>query len=79
MFYVWLYVTLCPFEFAIILMGKRERAVLFAWFVLLVSRDCCEALPRDLQFVIVVFPDLTHLLFSFNHNVKRSRAKVNVL
>ena len=30
------------------------------------SRDCCVALPRDatgcLQFVIVVFPDHTHLL-----------------
>ena len=24
----------------------EERAVCFAWFVLLVSRDCCVALPR---------------------------------
>ena len=31
------------------------------------SRDCCVALPRGamdcLQFVIVVFPDHTHLLY----------------
>ena len=32
-------------SFAIILMGKRELVV-FAWFVFLVSRDCCVALPR---------------------------------
>ena len=30
-------------SFAIILMGNRE---LVAWFVFLVSRDCCVALPR---------------------------------
>ena len=43
------------------------RAGCFAWFVFLVSRDCCEALPRGdmgfLRFVIVVFLDHTHLLF----------------
>ena len=34
-------------SFAIILMGKRERAGCFALFVFLVSCDCCMALPRD--------------------------------
>ena len=33
-----------PSNFAIILMGKRELC--FAWFVFLVSRDCCVALSR---------------------------------
>ena len=45
----------------------EERAGWFALIVFLVSRDCCVALPRDatgcLQFVIVVFPAHTHLLF----------------
>ena len=35
------------------------------------SSDCCVALPRSamcvLQFVIVVFPDHTHLLFFYVH------------
>ena len=30
-------------------MGKRERAGCFALFVLLVSRDCCVALPRGVM------------------------------
>ena len=34
-------------SFAIILMGKRERAGCFVLFVFLVSRDCCVALPHD--------------------------------
>ena len=36
-----------PSSFAISLMGKRERerAGSFAWFVFLVSHDCCVALP----------------------------------
>ena len=35
-------------SFAIILMGKRELAAgCFTLFVLLVSRDCCVALPHD--------------------------------
>ena len=43
MFYILLlYVHSC---FAIILMGKRERAGCFASFVFLVSRDCCVAIP----------------------------------
>ena len=53
-------------SFAIILMGKRELVVLlslscgciviFVWLFLAVPWDC-------LHFVIVVFPDHTHLLF----------------
>ena len=27
-------------------LGEEKRARCFAWFVLLVSRDCCVALPR---------------------------------
>ena len=53
-------------SFAMILMGKREL-VAFAKFVFLMSLDCCVALPRGamgfLQFVILVYPDHTHLLF----------------
>ena len=52
-------------SFAIILMGNRAGD--FAYFVFLVSRNCCVALPRGamgfLQIVIVVYPDHTHLLF----------------
>ena len=33
--------------FAMILMGKREKAGCFALFVFLVSRDCCVALSHD--------------------------------
>ena len=39
----------------------------FALFVFLVYHDCCVALPRNAtaltEFVIVVFPDHTHLIF----------------
>ena len=35
-----------PSSFAIILMGE-ERVGCFAYFVFLVSRDCCVALPRS--------------------------------
>ena len=51
---------------AIILMGKRELIALLnlsSWFLVMVER-LFLAVPRDcLQFVIVVFPDHTHLLF----------------
>ena len=58
--------ALCPSSFAIILMGKRELVALLSlsswclvivvWLFLAVPWVC-------LQFVIVVFPDHTHLLF----------------
>ena len=51
---------------AIILMGKRELIALFhfsSWCLVMVER-LFLAMPRGcLQFVIVVFPDHTHLLF----------------
>ena len=65
LFYVLLYVTLCPFSIAIILMGKRELNALLnlsSWCLVMVDR-LFLAVPRGcLQFVIVVFPDHTHLL-----------------
>ena len=59
---------------AIILMGKRELIALLnlsSWCLVMVER-LFLAVPRGcLQFVIVVFPDHTHLLFlilkTFNH------------
>ena len=51
---------------AIILMGKREMVALLnlsSWCLVMVER-LFLAVPRGcLQFVIVVFPDHTHLLF----------------
>ena len=51
---------------AIILMGKRELIALLnlsSWCLVMVKR-LFLAVPRGcLQFVIVVFPDQTHLLF----------------
>ena len=51
---------------AIILMGKRELVALLnlsSWCLVMVDR-LFLAVPRGcLQFVIVVFPDHTHLLF----------------
>ena len=51
---------------AIILMGKRELIALLnlsSWCLVMVGR-LFLAVPQDcLQFVIVVFPDHTHLLF----------------
>ena len=51
---------------AIILMGKRELIALLnlsSWCLLMVER-LFLAVPRGcLQFVIVVFPDHTHILF----------------
>ena len=51
---------------AIILMGKRELVALLnlsSWCLVMVER-LFLAVPRGcLQFVVVVFPDHTHLLF----------------
>ena len=66
MFYVLLYVTYVHSSIAIILMGKRELIALLnlsSWCLVMVER-LFLAVPRgSLQFVIVVFPDHTHLLF----------------
>ena len=51
---------------AIILMGKRELVVLlylFSWCLALVERLFLAVPQGCLRFVIVVFPDNTHLLF----------------
>ena len=52
---------------AIILMGKRELAALLnlsSWCLVMVERLFLTVPGGCLRFVIVVFPDLTHLLFS---------------
>ena len=51
---------------AIILMGKRELIALLnlsSWCLVMVKRLFLAVLRGCLQFVIVVFPDHTHLLF----------------
>ena len=55
------------YSIEIILMGKRELVALLnlsSWCLVMVERPFL-AVPRGcLRFVIVVFPDHTHLLFS---------------
>ena len=54
------------FSFAIILMGKRELIALLnlsSWCLVMVERLFLTVPRGCLQFVIVVFPDHTHLLF----------------
>ena len=61
MLYVLLYVSLCPF-----LMGKRELVALLclsSWRHMIVVWLFLSVPWVSLQFVIVVFPDHTHLLF----------------
>ena len=51
---------------AIILMGKRELIALLnlsSWCLVMVERLFLTVPRGSLQFVIVVFPDHTHLLF----------------
>ena len=59
---------------AIILMGKRELVALLnlsTWCLVMVAR-LFLAVPRGrLRFVIVVFPDHTHLLFRKTLRVKQ--------
>ena len=58
------------YSIAIILMGKRELIALLnlsSWCLVMVER-LFLAVPRGcLQFVIVVFPDHTHLLFLISY------------
>ena len=56
---------------AIILMGKRDLVALLnvsSWCLVMVERLVLAVLWGCLRFVIVVFPDRTHLLFS-SHDV----------
>ena len=59
---------------AIILMRKRELIALLnlsSWFLVMVER-LFLAVPRgSLQFVIVVFPDHTHLLFLVRYRIHK--------
>ena len=67
---------------AIILMGKRELIALLnlsSWCLVMVER-LFLAVPRGcLQFVIVVFPDHTHLLFLFHDSVLFCTADTDTL
>ena len=67
---------------AIILMGKKELIALLnlsSWCLVMVER-LFLAVPRGcLQFVIVVFPDHTHLLFLLNVNSKYTDTPVHPL
>ena len=61
------------FSIAIILMGKRELIALLnlsSWCLVMVERLFLTVPRGCLQFVIVVFPDHTHLLFLFRHERK---------
>ena len=66
MFYVLFVVAYVHSSIAIILMGKRDLIALLnlsSWCLVMVEQ-LFLAVPRGcLQFVIVVFPDHTHLLF----------------
>ena len=71
-----LYVTYVNSSIAIILMGKRELIallILSSWCLVMVER-LFLAVPRGcLQFVTVVFPDHTHLLFLHRYIVLRQK------
>ena len=66
---------------AIILMGKRELVALLnlsSWCLVMVER-LFLAVPRGcLRFVIVVFPDHTHLLF-FVHVINKMSTFVELM
>ena len=56
---------------AIILMGKRELVALLnlsSWCLVMIERLFLVVLWGCLRFVIVLFPDHTHLLFSIWEN-----------
>ena len=66
------YVFVVHSSIAIILMGKRELIALlnlFSWCLVMVERLFLAAPRGCLQFVNVVFPDHTHLLF-LNHDFR---------
>ena len=68
MFYVLLYVLYVNSSIAIILIGKRKLIALLnlsSWCLVMVERLLLTVPRGCLQFVIVVFPDHTHLLFLF--------------
>ena len=67
---------------AIILMGKRELIALLYlsfWCLVMVERLFLAAAWGCLQFVIVVFPDHTHLLFLENRHIMHRHHKYCVI
>ena len=67
---------------AIILMGKRELVALLnlsSWCLVMVERLFLAVPQGCLQFVIVVFPDHTHLLFLSRSTWKSLSVFVSVL
>ena len=65
---------------AIILMGKRELIALLnlsSWCLLMVERLFLAVPWGSLQFVIVVFPDHTHLLFWMSCDSLHAWLKLN--
>ena len=63
----------------VILMGKRERELvallnLTSWGLVMVEQLFLPVPRGCLRFVIVVFPDHTHLLFLIPHNKIATRA-----
>ena len=63
------------FSIAIILMGKRELIALLnlsSWCLVMVERLFLTVPRGCLQFVIVVFPDHTHLLFLNAHRLTKT-------
>ena len=68
------------FSIAIILMGKRELIALLnlsSWCLVMVERLFLTVPRGCLQFVIVVFPDHTHLLF-LCHNLDSAHTHICV-
>ena len=62
-----------------ILMGKRERELvallnLSSWCLVMVEQLFLPVPRGCLRFVILVFPDHTHLLFLIPHNKMATRA-----
>ena len=70
------------FSIAIILMGKRELIALLnlsSWCLVMVERLFLTVPRGCLQFVIVVFPDHTHLLFLLSIKVVLALYKGSLL
>ena len=68
------------FSIAIILMGKRELIALLnvsSWCLVMVERLFLTVPRGCLQFVIVVFPDHTHLLFYIGYNLNAQMPTIN--
>ena len=67
---------------AIILIGKRELVALlnlFSWCLVMVERLFLAVPWGCLRFVIVVFPDHTHLLFSILKGATQEYAPIMTL